>query len=205
MITLVIIGVIAAMTVPVIMQNANESANVSKVKKGISILGQAKILAEAQNGPIADWDYGASQTPASAAQLWSYLKPHIQVAKDCGTNTGCYQTNGTYFLSGNTTNLNHGGNISYYKFVLSDGSVMWFRTKEGKCTFTDGGVENACAVFFYDVNGDKEPNAEGRDIFLYVISSGGVYPYNTDDCYKNRTGYSCAAYILKNGNMNYLH
>ena len=52
LITLVIIGVIAALVIPATINTYVERSTVSKVKKAISILGQAKMLAENQNGPI---------------------------------------------------------------------------------------------------------------------------------------------------------
>jgi len=66
-------------------------------------------------------------------------------------------------------------------------------------------INNVCAVFFYDINGDKKPNSLGKDIFLFAINADGVYPDDYDVCNKNSQGFGCAAYIIRNGNMNYLH
>lgn len=83
---------------------------------------------------------------------------------------------------------------------------MWMRTfAEGKCMGSAGEVLNACAVFYYDVNGSKKPNTIGRDIFAFVMAVDGVYPHLTNDCTKNSQGWGCSGYILKNSNMKYLH
>ena len=200
LITLVIVGVVAALTISPLINTYVESSTVAKVKKGLSILGQAKKLAEVQNGSIEGWNFGG------ASQFWNYLKPHISVAKDCGSSPDCYQNNGIYLLNGSNYSVNYNQSSSYYKFILSDGSVMWFRTNGSPpCSASDGNVENACALFWHDVNGDKSPNALGRDVFVYIMSIDGVYPHMGNNCSKNSTGWGCAAYIIKNSNMNYLH
>lgn len=49
LVTLVIIGVVAAFVISTLINTYVESSTVSKVKKGLSILGQAKKLAETEN------------------------------------------------------------------------------------------------------------------------------------------------------------
>jgi len=209
LITLVIIGVVAALTISPLVNTYVESSTVAKVKKGLSILGQAKKLAEAQNGSIEGWDFGEGYTSETARQFWNYLKPHISVVKDCGSSSDCYQPNGFYSLNGNQYGINHPTDSRYYKFVLADGGVMWFRTGggggAGKCSVAEQQVPNACAEFFYDVNGDKKPNTIGRDIFTYTMSIDGVYPYMENSCNKSSQGWGCSGYIIKHNNMNYLH
>ena len=204
LITLVIIGVVAALTVSPIINTYVESSTVAKVKKGLSILGQAKKLAEVQNGSIEGWDFGEGATAETASQFWNYLKPHISVIKDCGSNSGCYQNNGVHLLNGDFYN----GYIdsSRYKFILADGSVMWFRMGfSGKCASSENEITNVCAVFSHDVNGDKAPNIWGRDIFSYAMTVNGIYPLTHNDCNKNSSGWGCAGYIIKHNNMKYLH
>jgi len=146
LITLVIIGVVAALTISPLVNTYVESSTVSKVKKGLSILGQAKKLAEAQSGSIQSWEVAENYSGESATQLWNYLKPYISVAKDCGLSSNCYQRNGSYLLSGSSWN-DYSGSPMYYKFVLADGSIMWFRTNSNYCLSGNDGVNNVCAIF----------------------------------------------------------
>ena len=205
LITLVIIGVVAALAISPLINTYVESSTVSKVKKGLSMLGQAKKLAEVQNGSVEGWNFGEGNTAETAAQFWQYIKPHLSISKDCGTGTDCYQDTGVYQLNG-AFHKNYSTDDKFYKFILSDGSVMWLRTaSSGRCSITEGGIDNVCACFFYDVNGDKKPNTFGRDVFLYVLNPDGVYPNMTDNCNKHSAGWGCTAYIIKNSNMKYLH
>jgi len=210
LITLVIIGIVAALTISAVINTYVERSTISKVKKGLSTIAQAKKLAEAQNGSIIGWNFGEGATAQTAADFWKYIKPHISVAKDCGSGTDCYQSDGIKKINGYSYSNNFNALSKYYKFILSDGSVMWFRTggagDQGKCsTSYESGVENICAVFFYDINGIKQPNTLGRDIFGYIVTLNGVYPNNYDSCNTNSTGIGCTAYIMTKGNMNYLH
>ena len=205
LITLVIIGVIAALAISPLINTYVESSTVSKVKKGLSILGQAKKLAELQNGPIEGWEFGVGKNAETAAQFWNYLKPHISVAKDCGSSTDCYisvpikKLNGSDWVNYNTQNM-------YYKLVLADGSVMWFRMEDtGKCLTSASGINNVCSEFWYDVNGDKSPNTLGKDVFLYAINVDGVYPAINGDCNKSSDGFGCSGYIIQHNDMKYLH
>ena len=204
LITLVIIGVVAALTISPLVNTYVESSTVSKVKKGLSILGQAKKLAENQNGPIEGWDFGQTINSDNNSKFWGYLKPYFSIAKDCGANTDCYQSDGVYELSKNVVYGNYNSN-SYYKFILSDGSVMWFRIGDAQWSGRRCAAENdECAVFSFDVNGTKPPNTFGKDVFIYIMRVKGVYPMY-GHCNKTNGGWGCSEYIIKYNNMNYLH
>jgi len=205
LITLVIIGVVAALTISAVINTYVERSTISKVKKGLSTIAQAKKLAETQHGPIEGWDFGG-WSEESEKKFFSYLKPYIVVIKDCGTrDESCYQSDGVYYLNGTIGNYNYNSNNLYYKFVLSDGGVMIFAVYPGKCVTSEDDKNNVCATFVYDVNGVKSPNTYGHDIFAYTFTPDGVFPNLQNDCNKNGIGRGCSNYIIKNDNMNYLH
>lgn len=201
LITLVIIGIIAAITIPAVINTYLENSFISKFKKIFSTINQAKILAETQNGPIQDWDYGEEYSSETATQFWSYLRPHMQITKDCGVATNCFQLK-VFALNG--SNVGSYNTNTYYKFVTSDGVVVWFRTHTGKCSASYV-ANDVCAVFMIDLNGDNKPNTLGRDVFQLFMTKNGFSPNTTDDCRKNGEGWGCSAYIIKNSDMKYLH
>jgi len=210
LITLVIIGIVAALTISEVINTYVERSTVAKVKKGLSTLAQAKKLAEVQYGNIMLWNFDGGRTTQSVLQLWSYLKPHISIAKDCASNDDCYQIENVKYLKGDVFMTGSGLQNYSHAFVLADGSVMWITALDGKCEAASPSVAAAvytdvCASFGYDINGNKPPNTIGKDRFSYVMRPDGVYPLEHSDCHKNRDGWGCAAYIIKNGNMNYLH
>ena len=56
LITLGIIGVVSAITLPTVVQNYQKQATVAKLKKAYTTINQAILLSIAENGDYADWD-----------------------------------------------------------------------------------------------------------------------------------------------------
>lgn len=215
LITLGIIGVVAAMTIPALISNYNERVTVTKVKKMYSVLSQAVKLAMVENGEVNQWDLGDTYNIESAEKLWLYLKPHLRIAHECGDNKDCYSSAGVKSLSGNNYGANYNDDTKYFKLITADGSVLWFRTGS-KCSTPEGGYQNHCGIIWYDIDGVKGANTFGKDIFVFVLLADGVVPYKQCEyrsspisCSKNEiskySGLGCSYYIINNGNMNYLH
>ncbi len=204
LITLVIVGVVAAITIPIIHNNYMEQVAISKVKKFHSVLKQSVRLAIANEGVSVDnWDIYEEGT--KAGKLMSYIKPYLKIMQDCG-----YDTSKDCSVAGKIKLLN--GNVSgedfstYYRLILDDGAVMFVRTnsrsKDNVCTRLVN-VNNVCGVILYDINGIKKPNTVGKDIFHFFIVPNDGVPVTYNDCNKSSAGWSCAEYILEHGDMNY--
>src|SRR5574344_281999 len=89
LIVLGIIGVVAAMTIPVLMQRAGERETVTKLKKAYSTLSNAYNLAINNDGVPTDW--GTWQDDNNGNQLLlEHFLPYLKVLKNCGiTQSGC--------------------------------------------------------------------------------------------------------------------
>jgi len=206
LITLVIIGVVAALTIPNLMQKYQEQTTVKKVQKFNSNLANAYALAMKENGDVSDWGLTGQDT-ASAEKIYEMLfKPYFKITKNCGT------TNEKKCVSGkNYKHLNNnikGTYTTYYKVVLDDGAtILWSATGPN-----DVGTD---IYIGYDVNGIKEPNQWGRDLFFFGIRKNLSYPdgspkkhsssYFTNNCKTTGSGQGCTAWVVYKGNMDYLH
>lgn len=81
LITLGIIGVVAAMTMPSLMQNYKRQQATARIKKFVSVINQALISAENDLGPREDWVIGERDNSDSAYNfLNTYIKPYIKSA-----------------------------------------------------------------------------------------------------------------------------
>ena len=81
LITLGIIGVVAAMTMPSLMQNYKRQQATARIKKFVSVINQALISAENDLGPREDWVIGEMSNSDSAYDfLNTYIKPYIKSA-----------------------------------------------------------------------------------------------------------------------------
>lgn len=209
LITLGIIGIVAAMTIPNLMQKNQEKQTVAKLRAAQSILAQAIKAAEYENGTVDGWEL--KNDSASAIKIANYLKPTLKIAIDCGINDNnghCVPNRMYKQLNGN----NHGNYATSrrdcYKIKLLNGTSVWWRGQAGK-------TETRLITFWVDVNGTKMPNMYGKDLFVLGYENGGIRPLGAPDtnahstaensCKLTGNGWGCAFYVLQNGNMNYLH
>ena len=208
LITLVIIGVIAAMTIPTLMNNTNKQEYVSKLKKAYSTLAQAtnRIISEQgiPRGDIGGWATDSD----NVAELY---KKHLSIAKECLNGQGCFpNVSYKHFNGNNAKNLDTNDNANYRKFLLSDGTSILIGRIIPACTQNWDGKSDDCFQIYVDVNGAKNPNKAGVDLFSFVVKNDGMYPRGCDvaDCttYRgndNIAGMDCACKVLREGAINY--
>ena len=167
LITLVIVGVIAAMTIPTLINKTEKQEFVNRFKKSHAVLTQALNLAQAQNGPLSVWDWSSQQSGFDNVE--NYIIPHLQVSENCKNTTNCNHDYNWTKLNGGSW-FNFKTNTSQYKVVLNDGTAVVFYPRTS-C------VENntACMDIHADINGKKGPNRRGRDIFSFYM-----YPHTND-------------------------
>lgn len=90
LITLAILGVVAAITVPTIVANSREVEKVSRLKKTNSTLNRLILRSNVDNGPMSSWPIGAEVGDVREDYWNVYLKPYfsnIRLCKDvyeCG-------------------------------------------------------------------------------------------------------------------------
>ncbi|MBR6163283.1 hypothetical protein IKQ26_05305 [bacterium] len=189
MITLVIIGVIAALTVPTVMNKINEQRTVSGVKTAYSKLAQAIQKAQISNGSLTTWSVDSPE------DIFKLVKPNLQIMKECGYGSGCFP-DVTYKYLDNREYINIDTRGDIYKFILNDGTlvvILIHRNKQGM-------------NFWFDINGPKGPNQWAKDLFLFPVdfTTGKIsVTDNSYECYKDNTGLGCAGWILKYNNTDY--
>ncbi len=190
-VTLMIIGVIAAMTLPSLRQTAEEREKVAQVKKAYSILTQATERAEQDNGPIKTWD---------SSKLNEIYKPYFNIAQECPPGKGCF-TEGNRLYPNNAKDTNYG--VS--GILLADGISIKINSGLGSKEsygISPDDITNAKGMFYVDINGPKPRNKWGEDVFLFVlVKDKGVLPSGYYDESKCITTYGCAAYVLREGKL----
>lgn len=210
LITLGIIGVVAAMTIPNMISNIKDKRTYTQLKATQSILANAIRLAEEEHGDMSGWNVkmsGGAATEEDAKAIANVLKNFIKVSLDCGT----YDENGycipaARYLLLNGTPYNEYFKIkTYYKINLLNGTSVWWRAAS-KSEYTS---YDRIAVFFVDVNGIKLPNQVGRDLFTFAYEKGSLRAigapgyHESDTCKLSSTGWGCAYFLLQHGHMKY--
>lgn len=209
LITLGIIGVVAAMTLPSVINDAKDKAVISQLKKEYSVLSQALLRAKNEHEDYVYWnivDYDMTST----TEIFTYIKPYLKIVKECPNQTmGCWHQV-TSLKDANIHNAAGMGD-SVYNFILADGARVSMNIYSSDSDRTMYGVtEYALSPFigfWVDVNGSKKPNKLGRDVFLFILTTKGLLPAGTDnessDCKVGDFGYTCAAKVLNEGKINY--
>ncbi len=85
LITLGIIGVVAAMTLPTLINNYQKHVFVNQIKTMNSILGQVMQMAVADYGDVNTWDFGGQVNTHNAQKIAStYFVPYLKTLKSAG-------------------------------------------------------------------------------------------------------------------------
>lgn len=85
LVTLGIIGVVAALTLPALIQNYQKKATATSVKKAYSELNQVIQMAKADYGDPSGWSYYEQDNLAEWVQ--TYIEPYIKVIQHTGSCT----------------------------------------------------------------------------------------------------------------------
>ena len=154
LITLGIIGVVAAMTLPSVIADYRKKEIITRIKKFDSMMSQAVLLSEAQNGDAKYWEkvntifedeegnavYDNTAGPdATYNFITKYIAPYIKY----------------YRIEKSVIQPNAPGE-KMVAIYFSDGSIAY--AKNG-----------SCIDFRFDVNGLKNPNKAGFDIFNFAL------------------------------------
>lgn len=214
LITLGVIGVVAAVTMPTVIKNYKVKQTVTQLKKDYSMISNAILMAKNEHDGLENWGL-TGENQASSITFAEKVKPYFKIVKDCGTGLGeeCVIQDYFYRLSGSKGSSNDykfSSNI-YYKIKIANGSSIIFRPKSSCAP----GSTSACGEIYVDTNGKHAPNTLGKDIFYFMVNQNGqVIPaYKGEDpngtssnrCSTKASGWSCTAWVIFNENMDYLY
>ena len=179
LITLGVIGVVAALTIPVLSQNLKKQAYVTALRKDMSVLTQGfkHMLADSGTDNLSNTEAFGSNWPLTMTEsnknnkineFSKYFKVSsgslpFEMPKPLGTIPSSLMPSIVYIDYG--LGVYNGQSMPYVCFILVSGSKF--------CTAGTGWPA------ILDVNGDAKPNTFGRDVFVLTIDSYGmVTPFN---------------------------
>lgn len=211
LITLGVIGVVSAITMPSVIQKQQEKVTVNRLKSAYSILSQAFQRAITENGTPETWGMGAMNDPQSNIIMGNAFVPYLKLTKNCIGQSADYTSKNC-----STTGI---ALTQYSHIVLANGTSVSFRTWTGNCDF--GHVPDTCGEILVDINGMQKPNKVGKDKFQFYMTKTKLVPFGVKDAtpsFKRNcditnsnpiNGFSqmstCTAWVLYNENMDYLH
>ncbi len=202
LITLAIIGVVAAISIPSVISNTQQQEFKTGLRKAVSVLNSAITMNMAIDG----------ESPYDNADLWHYLQRHMSVMKSGVTP---YKYN--YKLQGSNMTGHGSDNRAFYttdgmRFEMDDASKFAFPLHESSqriCTasavmheegYTNGPWFGGCGgcgsyglsnnpnnttkppcLIMVDVNGDRKPSPANVNCQDSTCASNNFYIYPTPD------------------------
>lgn len=160
LITLGIIGVVAAMTIPTLVGNYQKKVSAVKLKKFYSNYAQALLFSETEHGDISTWNHieaGSFQDstrniPFFTEHLYKYMNP----AAICDMSMSGRKCSAKISQLENTR----------MRVLFQDGSCMGIHVT-GNSADAGIGVPGVSFSVLYDINCNSGPNKIGRDQFFF--------------------------------------
>ncbi len=208
LITLGIIGIVVAMTLPSLINHYRDRQIVSQFNTAVSIFSNAFTRMANDNGGQLTNLYGPWNDFRHLDQ--DFYAHYFKLVKMCipyGSYKDCIPYN-IYQL--NKTLLNGAGDVcGTYKHIgiLENGMIFCFGIPAGRADGWEDRIQ-----LEVDLNGAKGPNTLGYDIFTFFISNAGIVRpsllYSSDSCDikgAGRSGYRCSEWVQKYQNVDYLY
>ena len=223
LITLGIIGVVAAMTLPTLIQNHQKQVYVNGLKKALSIsqnmmkqmqadegvsdLGSTRLFSDGVCAFNSSEDRACEDAYGNPSVFEDVIPKYLKVVKTCKGKActqeviyaefNCDRNNKceNRTLSGT---LGHISNTFYVPY--SNNSIIGFYTPDGMIFYIfpdsvrNGQQEKAVAIIV-DVNGNKGPNIRNVDVFGFTIDKNG----KLGELYYHEDSFKAITHLMSNG------
>lgn len=171
LITLGIIGVVAALTMPAVITNYQKKQTSAQLKKAYSTFAQALVQAQYEFGDASSWTVTepSSSYEDNLAYFETYWKPYIKTIKVCKTMNECgYDITGYASLSNKNNYVYYGQFANVPGFIYGDGTYAYLRPYNLNSTEDN---RQRLQLLSIDLNGPKKPNVIGKDVFQFIINT----------------------------------
>ena len=189
LITLGIIGVVAALTIPTLINHYQKVVMSARNKKFVSSINQAVLRSTADNGPPHEWPNHILYHDPESLYDWfdEYIMQYMKILKDCRHDSRACIAEYSYCHTPDRCTSASGISNSNVLYVFNDGSMIIALTGGGLDQET--GITTGLTIHIrFDANGYAKPNQYGRDIFSYRFTVAKDKFYIHCDNHKSLTG-----------------
>ena len=219
LITLGIIGIVAAMTMPMLIGKYKKQVTVTQLKKAYTVLSQMALRSQEDNGPV--YFSNSEQLDSAVAENFFklYWLPYFNSPTVAKEGTKPYGEGSPWkFLKGTkmTTTIVTQYSAGRLFFTTNDGTSYFVFMMEWDVEYDEDGNEvsetpmyGTKQTVYVDLNGIKPPNIIGRDVFKFTVffDNNIVRPEGYDkteqqineNCSHTSSGDYCAAKIMNDG------
>ncbi len=207
LVALGIVGAIATLVIPSLLNNINNRLMVSQLKNTVAIVQQlaSEQLVTHKTQDLRETDFAS--TGLLSPNNFDIAKTCADPAKDCWKTTAEAAKKITYRKISDKTNITPAG-PNRSSIELKNGVLLSYATAN-----VDYDDQKLIGEFCVDVNGNDSPNMTGRDYFCFFVTHRGkIVAHNSnlglekdiENC-KNAvsSNYCTKAIIESNWNMTY--
>ena len=167
LITLAVIGIVAAMSIPSLMNSTGDKElSVARQKAYSTMSGFFNKLNENNELPL-------SSTTGYQTAFVNLFTKYLNTTSSCNGQFNCWHNiNQWYKHNGTALNFSDG-----YGAVTADGMLISsIGNFVGACSSNPVMLPNSCVHFLVDVNGFKKPNTWGKDIIAFEMTGTQLLP-----------------------------
>ena len=205
LITLGIVGIVAALTLPNVMKQHQKRVLVAQLQRTYNTVSNAIPMYMDEVHAVTMYEtpaFNYSRSPDDDTPLVNFVKENFKTAKICTTKTtgGLETCFGKKYVSMNGETGSRDTLSGEVCAILKTGATLCFDRM---------GHKNDFPYLYIDVNGSEGPNVWGRDAFQLEYSNSGsiaesfndeVQPnHSAANCEENLYGGGCFNRIVENG------
>lgn len=180
LVTIGIIGVIAALTLPILTnkhQNAVALAGIklayAKINDGFLMMRSSENLDDLSNLSVFQ-----TMTPETfldervQTNLDNQMRKYFNIVKSYKAGEACPECPVYVKMNGE---LADGGQYDYaWRGFLNDGMIYYMHLNGPQNASNKTKIKSIVAYFFVDINGVNPPNKWGKDMFQYALAQNGL-------------------------------
>lgn len=192
LITMGVIGIISALTVPTLVNNYQRKAMTVQLRKVANDMSNAADMLMTEEGK------SKFSATTGYSNLDNFVRDHFKILKTCDkdSTTGCFANEKYRSISGAVSDATY--SCAGNSYVLADSAAICLSKDE----------ETGDVVVTTDTNGQEGPNIAGRDLFIFTLSAtDGTPGFHGDSasCTTTSTGTGCYELLAGDNNwtMNY--
>ena len=206
LVTIGIIGVVAAMTLTPLINTYKKKTTAAKLQQAYNFLQRTFVMAQNEYGDMRNWECSAAHSCSAEEFAQKYIIPYFQ-----NPHIKTYSSLVAAGYKDYPKDLNGATSMTGWRYYIKTNQGYYYMV-----SFYDVGDERRVYGVAIDINGVNPPNIIGKDIFNtsygYNLSRKNHYKlqmYNylnrnkeqllQNGCNKNNTGEYCGALIEMDG------
>lgn len=193
LVALAIVGAIAVLTIPNLLNNINNKLLVSQLKNTVGFIQQlaSEQLVQNKTQDLRETDFASAGT-LFTSNNFDIAETCADAAKDCWKTTATDSSKITYRRISDKADVNPAG-PKRTSVELKNGVILSYAT-----TDIDYDGDKLIGEFCVDINGNEGPNMTGRDYFCFYVTKSAKIIGMNDDLGKDKNIENCTNAVASN-------